>query len=514
MLVTPTALALGAVLIGTGTPDPTSEFDWTISAGEIFIFSTVSQTIVSSPPQFQQTALNGIVSVRNFTIEAGGRLVIQGPNPMLLCASGQVVIGGKLSVDGSSSLGVSRLNKTQVPEIGALGQGGGGRGGTGSPLTSASSPVGGNGFGAFGVPDTGGQGGEAGWTLSGLIAERRGSGGGGGVFGANQKTPLQGVGTFNQSVIGLDAEPGFDNKSAANGALSGPGPALGGAPGPGPFLDGSKQNDFFGTMFVGESGGSAGSFVQGELRQPWAGAGGGAGGDANRPKNSTTYPGSWSIGGDEKGAGGGGGGGSLRILSLGPIVFGPTGEISANGGNGGTGENTIFLNRVGGGSGGGSGGHIILETADHIDLTQALGPAVRALGGQGGGGINGLGGAVLKTSGSKQTKPRKDACPDGYPTVAPNACLGHVDGAGGDGGPGLIQFHTPGGAADILLAPGRRLSDMTQPRSVCWPGNCYLLVSFDSDDPVMRAPDKTLTSGPLEVPERLSLEALRLSRAR
>ena len=473
-------LALSALLLGGEGPDPSNQFDWTIASGETFIFNTVSQVIVSSPPHSQQTVLNGFVNVRNFTIEDGGVLKVEGRNPMVLCVSGTVLIEGQLSIDGSSSPGVLKVNSTSIAEPGAPGQGGGGSGGTGSPFTTMSSPVGGSGSGAFNIPSLGGQGGEAAWDLSAVVAARRGAGGGGGVFGPNQRTPLTGMGLFNQTVIGLDAEPGFDNKLASNGVLSGPGPALGGAAGTSPFTDGNQQNDFFGTMFVPGGGSTPDQLVGGELRHPWAGAGGGAGGDASRPKNSTTWPGYWHIGGDEKGAGGGGGAGSLRILSLGPIVFGPQGEVTANGGNGGGGENTLFLNRIGGGSGGGSGGHIILETAEYFDFSQVQGKALRALGGQGGAGAWDVGGAFkTQNLASKQTKPRKDACPDGYPTTTPpNQCLGHVDGAGGDGGPGVIQLHTPRGARDIRLRRGRRLADLTEPRVICWPGGCRMLVSF------------------------------------
>ena len=497
-------LALSALLLGGQGPNPNSQFDWTIAAGETFVFNTVSQVIVSSPPQFQQATVGGFVDVRNFTIEDGGVLIVQGPNPMVLCASGQVVVDGRLSIDGTSSPGVVTLNTTNLPEQGAPGQGGGGAGGTGSPFTTMSSPRGGNGLGAFGMPDAGGQGGETGWALTASTEDRRGAGGGGGVFGANQQSLSPVTGTFEQSAIGLDAERGFNNTDPdSTGAISGLTGVLGGAVGSGPFIDSSARNDFFGTMLRPDH-----RVVHGELKQPWAGAGGGAGGDANRPVGSSTYPGVWSTTSDEKGAGGGGGAGSLRILALGPIVFGPQGEITANGGTGGGGENTLFLNRVGGGSGGGSGGHIILETADHIDLSQVTGKALRALGGQGGVGRFDVGGASISLMGvPTQTLPNKDACPPGYPSSGPNACLGHVDGAGGDGGPGLIQLHTPRGLRDITLAAGSTLDNLAQPRPVCWDGGCRMLVSFmdsDSSGALITSGEQLLPSG------QVTLESLRM----
>lgn len=504
-----TQLALAALLVGTQGPNLNSDFDWKIKSGEIVIFNTVSTTITSDPPVFTQTFVNGLVDVRDFTIEQGGRLVVVGPNPMVLCASGTVTIDGKLSVDGSDSVGVVTLNTTNLPEVGAAGQGGGGAGGTGSPLTTMSSPAGGNGFGAFGVPDGGGQGGETGWSTTPLTVARRGAGGGGGSFGANQKTLLGGVGLFDQQRIGLDAEPGFDNDQADNGALSGPGAAHGGAVGARPFLDGTARNDFFGTMVVHQPGGRD-TAIHGELRQPWAGAGGGAGGDASRV-DGTTFPGTFTSFNDEKGAGGGGGAGSVRILALGPIVFGPNGEVTANGGSGGGGENTLFLNRVGGGSGGGSGGHVILETAAHIDLSQVIGEALRARGGQGGAGRVDVGGATIGAGGAiKETQPEQDACPDGYPSSGPNACLGHINGAGGDGGPGIIQLHAPRGLRDIKVALGRTLADLCEPRPLCWEGGCRMVVGIPQPDaaaPVARDAERHLR------PASWRLEDLRMGTA-
>jgi hypothetical protein len=184
--------------------------------------------------------------------------------------------------------------------------------------------------------------------------------------------------------------------------------------------------------------------------------------------------------GDEKGSGGGGGGGSCHIMALDRIVFGPNGQVRARGGTGGGGENTIFLNRVGGGSGGGSGGHVVIQSATHIDLRAKSAVvlsqltnnswAVDARGGQGGAGSGDLGGATVGPNGAVETLPLQDACPPGYPTSGANACRGHVDGAGGDGGPGIVQFHTPRGAvgsdpflADILVAPALTLEDLSAP---------------------------------------------------
>ncbi len=483
--------------------------DWYIGPGQTLIFNTASslltlgQLTVSADPGFPNDPANepvaqfvptlqrsfdgGIVSVRHFYIEEGGVLKIEGPNPFLLDARGDVWIRGRVIADGQSNAGVNTLNTTNIPEPGAPGQAGGGRGGVGSPLTNASSPRGGAGQGAFGLPNAGGQGGEAGWSTSTVVERRRGAGGGGGRTGADV---FFNATQFEQRRIGFDAEFGFDRGAAANqvadnGALSGSVGPKGGAIGASPFLDGDPTNDFFGVARDDASG----SYTVGELARPWAGAGGGGGGDASFVPGGVWPNPTFSPSGDEKGAGGGGGGGSVHVIALGSILFGDIGQISARGGTGGGGENTMFLNRVGGGSGGGSGGHVVLESAARIDL-RAKAPvnladltttqpnsaannwAINVLGGQGGAGAGDLGGAIQSPSGPRETAPTNDACPLGYPMTGPNACRGLVQGAGGDGGPGIIQLHTPLGrvgnnpaVADILLgATGATLASVCAPR--------------------------------------------------
>ena len=432
--------------------------DWIIPAGTVVVFDT-SFALVNGQP-----VTGGVVGVHDLVVESGAVLKVQGPNPFVVTASGAVQIDGLIDLSGDSSNGVVTIGTTQIPEQGASGQAGGGRGGTGSPLTTASSPSGAPGFGAFGAPGVGGGGGEAGWAVGPTnIDARRGAGGGGGRFGPD---------VFDQSVIGLDAEPGFDNTLAHNGALSGPGPAHGGAVGASPFADGDPRNDFYGLRLELVSG----ALVQGELKKPWAGAGGGGGGDASLVATGQSYPPPFSPTGDEKGAGGGGGGGSLHLMSLGPIAFGDQGVIRARGGTGGGGENTIFVNRVGGGSGGGSGGHIVLETAAYIDFSASSGSALLATGAQGGAGKNDVGGAFIGTNGPKQTAPFKDACPTGQ-----SGCLGPVDGAGGDGSPGLIQLHVPiGDYSNVLLPPGMTLASFSSPLPVGAGTPSQLLPTFDA----------------------------------
>ena len=480
---------LGAAFSFDGTGGPGGNFDWLIPTGQTLIFSTDTSAITGGPNFSSSntvTIVGGVVDLRNMRIESGGRLKVIGPNPFTILASGKVEIFGELNINGTDDPGVTSLGTTNIPQPGASGQAGGGKGGTGSPLITSSSPKGGNGFGAFNVPDAGGQGGETGWhDVNSQLDARRGAGGGGGTLGRNQAQTFGAVATFgdwDQSYIGLDGEPGFPNLDPnSKGALNGPAGPIGGTVGPSPFTDTDTTNDFYGTA-NNDNGTPADPtddiLIIGELKKPWAGGGGGGGGDASYVGVGGTFPATpFNIAGDEKGSGGGGGGGSLQILALGDIVFGPQGVITCRGGTGGGGENTLYLNRVGGGSGAGSGGHVILQTAGVIDLSLALGPSatagklaggIIATGGQAGAGKQDKGGAIATANGKKETPPINDACPPtiaggSYPTAGDNACVGHIDGTGGDGGPGLIQLHAPGGWAGILSPVGKTLADVCKP---------------------------------------------------
>ena len=243
--------------------------------------------------------MNGIVDVRNLLVPASSSIVIQGPNTATILATGTVNILGAITVSGTSSKGVGTLNTANLPEPGAAGNGGGGTGGTGSFLTNQSTPRGGRGFGAFNQPNGGGQGGETSY-YAGVTEYRRGAGGGGGTFGADYY--YRWVGSPNdlvrcQELIGFDGEPGFaGGPDPGRGAESQTMRAQGGDLGPRPFIDEDDENDFFGTMKTID-----GRLIRGELDTLWAGAGGGAGGDA---VNSASFPLTpFTAVGDEKGSG-------------------------------------------------------------------------------------------------------------------------------------------------------------------------------------------------------------------
>ena len=458
-----------------GTGGPGGDFDWHLPAGTSgsfnnFIFDTTSTVITGGPgglPTGTQTCINGIVDVRNLYIPATSRMVVVGPNTLTISATGSVIIDGELIVKGSDSPGVQTLNTSNQPEPGAAGNAGGGFGGQASYLTSQSTPAGQTGYGPFQQPGGGGAGGEAGYG-TGSSSNRRGAGGGGGVFGPDvfYDGGTGGASVRVQELIGLDAETGFHGGDNALGALSGNPPPAGGATGIGPFIDGDLNNDFLGLMLMDGSG----EIVLGELAKVWAGAGGGGGGDSVSSNSFPLDP--WSNSGDEKGSGGGGGGGGLLVLALGEIRVSDTGSINADGGTGGGGENTNGFDRVGSASGAGSGGHIILQssTAVRVEGDPSLGfenvykdsaaghdpRPISAVGAEGGAGKGNKGGA---RQGGAQLPWKCDAItpeyldgnpPESETCFTANTINGHVDGAGGDGGPGVIQVHV-NRASDFII---------------------------------------------------------------
>ncbi|MEZ6005252.1 MAG: hypothetical protein R3F33_13800 [Planctomycetota bacterium] len=466
-----------------GSGGPNGDFDYYVPAGEDVSINTVTASIIGGPdgaPVTSQTVINGVMDVRNLYVPAGSRLIFVGNNPATILASGWVRIEGEIVINGGNSDGVGSLNTTFMPEGGAPGNAGGGRGGTGSFLTSSNTPRGGAGYGAFNQAGRGGQGGETTYKSGSNVDFRRGAGGGGGALGedvmfdhdSNAATPDR----HCQTLIGMDGENGFAGAAQGTGAVSQSQRALGGDLGPKPFFDTRADNNFYGTLIT-----AAGELIEGELNRVWAGAGGGGGGDAS---NSAVFPQpTFQPGGDEKGAGGGGGAGGIAILAIGPITIENGGFILANGGYGGGGESTNFYDRIGGGSGGGSGGHIVLSSASYVEIQGIAAGAgdeyrdgnaghqlrpISALGGQGGAGADDRGGASL----TGNTQWRCDAIPKSRvlangtspavpPADLPSACWTQmpnqndtevgapVNGAGGDGSPGILQIHVDDPASNL-----------------------------------------------------------------
>ncbi len=402
---------LSAAFSFQGSGGPNGEFDWVVRTGELLVFDTTSTLLIGGPggvPTSSQTAVNGVVDVHDLVIQAGGKIRVQGPNPMRISATGQVRIDGVLDLSGFAGKDVLGLGTTNLMEQGGAGAAGGGKGGNSNEITTAPTTRGGRGSGPFRAAGLGGEGGEMGVSASNDKNQRRPGGGGGGRFAGDV------LGTSTPPGLSLVASRGNDGHPNSRGAESGVLPSRGGASGPGPFVDASPANDFFG-VFPVASGGEVRELIRGELSGLSAGYGGGGGGNA-----SNLYPQPvWNSMGDEKGGPGGGAAGGLHIQALGPIVFGAAGAILANGATGGAGEH-LFLEHIGGTGGGGSGGHVILESASFVDFT--------------GGGDAGLaaretiqaGGPPLKT-GSLQFV---DPCCTSYSN-------------GGAGGAGVIQIHVP-----------------------------------------------------------------------
>ncbi len=418
-----------------GTGGPGGDFDWHVDAN--IQFSTDSAFISGGPDGVKTTevpVVGGVVDVEDLWIKSSGSLRIVGSKPLTILATGEVRFDGTLNVSGLNAKKVGTLFTPNQPEVGAPGVASGGKGGDGSFLTSASTPSGGVGEGPFGIANAGGRGGDACYDGSTTVDLRRAAGGGGGRFGPD----------VTGGDVGLIAMPGADGHPLGTSGKTGMPPPNGGLPGPGPFLDGDPGNDFFGKRGVFVAGELV-DIVPGELAIPWAGAGGGAGGDSVNASVFPTVPFALPYI-DKKGAGAGGGGGQVRIIALGRIVFGPGGRIVCDGGIGNVGESASFGVMVGGSSGGGSGGHVILESATQIDFTDGGGDLVAeyvsARGGLGGPGKS----------------------PEGWST-------------GGNGGPGVIQLHVPEadpaqavgfgpGAAIRLPASATDLSDVTAPAGV------------------------------------------------
>jgi hypothetical protein len=254
-----------------------------------------------------------------------------------------------------------------------------------------------------------------GWNPDIFKDMRRPGGGGGGRFAKDW-----GPGLTTVAPLSLDAAAGNDGNVQSIGAVTGLRPSRGGRPGDGPFIDARSDNDFLGIRPIVVDG-QLTELVRGELPRLWAGYGGGGGGNAGQAFPNPR----WNFNSDEKGGGGGGAGGGLHVKALGRIVFGPQGRILANGARGATGENTGFLDHVGGTGGSGSGGHVVLESATKVDFTN---------------------------DGTQIGGPVQDfvlAC--GQPRRAGNtndvdACC-RMNSNGGAGGGGVIQIHVPGSVA-------------------------------------------------------------------
>ena len=230
------------------------------------------------------------------------------------------------------------------------------------------------------------------------------------------------------------ADPGFTNSSV--------------------FVKTSSTNDdFWGKRYNGFD--IPPSLLVGELATPWAGVGGGGSGDSSvvirmdldldsflDPLSDffpdTQFPNGTTVD-YYKGAAGGGGGGQLQLMTIGPIILGPNAKIMANGGSGAGGESNWALTTQVSGSGGGSGGHIIINSASGLDISAIdLGATpetavpldlIQAIGGRRGW----AGSELITVSGGGDGDGNSD----------------FLIGRGGAGSNGVIQIHIPEPLSDI-----------------------------------------------------------------
>ncbi|MFT5286886.1 MAG: hypothetical protein ACI8TQ_003061 [Planctomycetota bacterium] len=439
-----------------GTGGPTGAFDFIVrQADGLVVINTNFQPILNADQTLSQTIFSGRLDVRNFTIEQGAVLRLQGSVPLEINATGNVIIDGKIDLSGFGAKEVTGVFTSTFPEPGAAGNLGGGRGGDASANKTGSTPRGDHGSGAFGLTNGGGQGGESGYgsakptdnaaqVLGAHPRHRRGGGGGGGAFALDEALYDSALGIVTLGTKAQSGATGDDNTNANNfGAITGGPIPFGGPPGPSVFDDNNSDNDFFGLRFDPANS----TLITGELTALHAGAGGGGGGDSVR---SRTYPNpKFSNKTEDKGSAGGGGSGGLLIRALGDVRFGASGKIIADGGTADQGQ-TIqyegnFFFKSGAAGGGGSGGHLVIETGGKIDL----GPGVDVLSARGG-----RGGPGKKT-----------------------AAAGPTNAKGGNGGPGVIQLHTPAGLSDILVN-GLAITSESELETMAIPRPNVLLPNF------------------------------------
>ncbi|HEX9794122.1 MAG TPA: hypothetical protein VGC54_09095, partial [Planctomycetota bacterium] len=251
--------------------------------------------------------------------------------------------------------------------------------------------------------------------------------------------------TFNFGLPSVGPDPGFTNQSV--------------------FQAGSGADDFWGKRLNPD-----GTVTTGELLAPWAGYGGGASGDITVVVRvdadgdsfldplTDTYPDSlWPTGSTLdylKGAPGGGGGGQLVVMAIGAIILGPNAVVSANGGSGAPGESIWQTTSQVSGSGAGTGGHVVLNSATGINLAQidpGTGPLaqnyfdanpitdlgefeiVQAIGGRRG------------WAASSRRNTEIGGVPDGNSDF--------MAGRGGAGANGVVQIHVPDPVNNISFHP-------------------------------------------------------------
>ncbi len=408
----------------------------------------------------------GAFHFENIEIPANVTVVGRGTNPLVLTATGTILVEGTIDVSGMEGMDDDTFDSAFTPTPGGIGGAGGGRGGDAHPatptnfqnLTDLRSPkTAEDGWGYSNLVQAGGKGGESGakgtnapWKGGSQGDDKlaRGSGGGGGTFLMEGGYGYLGFGKYY-------TDPDDPRFSSSNRYFERdfwefydghpqPTPGVnrydtqdtpGGAAGDIVFKDSDPENDFIG------NGGEL-SFLRG-------GQGGGGGGTRLDSMNPATinaaagwFPPVDRSAYDAKGGGGGGGGGALGLYALGEITVTSTGALLARGGIGGGGE-VIGHSNFGGGGGAGSGGAIIVDSALRITIEQDAEIDVS-------GGWPGDAKEVHKYT-VNELKGNPCLNIDGDPKKHKASFCSWSVGDGGYGGCGIVQLQVPPPFADNLV---------------------------------------------------------------
>jgi hypothetical protein len=445
-------------------------FDYTAPPG-LSVLDTHIATLVPRTGQ-PRTFEGGVFDLRHLTLPTGSVVEAVGDNPLVLLCAGTVEIAGTLSVAGGNGgrgygqFGgqyrgpgdVSSGTASTPGNPGGIGRAGGGSGGEGSPSSVMRDFRGATGFGPGQQPGGGGRGGylacTAGcYTGNGFNGSGGGSGGGGGAMATRGDPQFRGT---TPSTIVPNTPPsaqtafqqvlGYGGTGCSGGSGTRTAFLAGGEPATPLLADGRDDNNFWGVGYDP----SRRLRITGELAAPIGGSGGGGGGDTPREPDCSPF-GSFPFV-DFRGGGGGAGGGVVVIKALGEIRITSTGRVTADGGNGGGGEQAGACGEAGGG-GGGAGGMVVLMSATAIRI-EAHGSAAqnRFVYGSGSGGpfagndydfaISADGGVCTTGSVGVVNVQRKYPAA-GQPQIP--GTLYDTEPLGGFGGMGIVQLMTPPG---------------------------------------------------------------------
>jgi len=171
--------------------------NFVLNSGVTVEVFTDSQSTVTDSNNRQHTVQNGVMNVHDFTINSAATFRGRGANPLVIYATGTVVINGTLNASGNLATWPTSLNSPQFVEGGAAGECGGGRGGDASQIGDAETLRAMSGNGPFFIIGGGGGGGEGGFN---------GDAGTGGILGLNTTVVAGGGGggfalTENEAVL-------------------------------------------------------------------------------------------------------------------------------------------------------------------------------------------------------------------------------------------------------------------------------------------------------------------------